>query len=110
MESQWHDEVESAQTVDETVACVRRVLRHLTTADSTLPRFCRASCIASDDDVDDLTQRLAPLRRETEGTPDLEPLFHFVLHASMHIAHLNRVRAAAVPVPWRSAPQMRQMG
>ncbi|HEX4779679.1 MAG TPA: hypothetical protein VH301_02925 [Usitatibacter sp.] len=111
MESRWHDEVEGAQTIGETVECVRRILGALKSEDPSLPRCCHPSRIRCDDDIDDLTFKLAPLRRDKahEG-PDLEPLFDLVLHASLHIARLNRARAAGAPLPMSWGLQMRQMG
>jgi len=110
MDSQWHDDVENARTVDETVACVRRLLGALAAVDPTLPQFCRPGRIGHDDDVDDLTLKLASLRHDAQARQQVEPLFDFVLHASMHIAALNRARAASAPPAWRAGLQMRQMG
>ena len=110
MDSQWHDEVEGTRSVEETVACVRRLLGALTAEDPALPRYCRPSRIAHDDDVDDLTLRLASLRHEKDAATRVEPLFDFLLHASMHMARLNRARAAVAGVPSASGLQMRQMG
>jgi len=111
MDSRWHDEVESARTVDETVECVRRILGALKAEDASLPRYCHPGRIRCDDDIDDLTLKLAPLRRDTaHAGRDLEPLFDVVLHASLHIARLNRALAAGTPAPVVWGLQMRQMG
>ena len=110
MDNAWHDEVEHSQTVDETVACVRRVLGALHAGDPDLPRACDPSRIRGDADIDDLTFKLSPLRRVVSCDPaTLESLFDFVLHASLHIAHLNRARAAGNTMGFFGHGQMRQM-
>ena len=85
MENRWHDEVEGAQTIDETVACVRRILGALKSEDPSLPRFCHPSRIRCDDDIDDLTFKLAPL-------------------------HRDKAHEAGNPLPMAWGLQMRQMG
>jgi len=111
MDSRWHDEVEGTQTVEEAVECVRRVLGTLKAEDPGLPRICHPARIRGDDDIDDLTFRLAPLRREkASDCAVLETLFDFVLHASLHIARLNRARAAGSSTAFVWYRQMRQMG
>jgi hypothetical protein len=111
MDSRWHDEVESSQTVEEAVECVRRVLGAFQAEAPGLPRICHPSRIRGDDDIDDLTFKLAPLRREGGSVvPGLESVFDFVLHASLHIARLNRARAAGRSNVFVGYWQMRQMG
>jgi len=91
----WHDELEAAHSVDQAVASVQRYLSSLSLHDlDRLPRFCDARKIRSDDDVDDLTLKLAQLRTHEQAVSDV---FGFLLHASLRISRLNRQRVQDVP-------------
>lgn len=91
----WHDELEAAHSVDEAVASVQRYLSTLSLHDmDRLPRYCDPRKIRSDDDVDDLTFKLAQLRSQGEAVSDV---FGFLLHASLRISRLNRQRVQNVP-------------
>jgi hypothetical protein len=96
----WHDELEGARSVDEAVASVRRYLGTLSLHDlDRLPRYCDPRKIRSDDDVDDLTFKLAQLQREVDAVAQrtVAEVFGFVLHASLRISRLNRQRVQNVP-------------
>jgi hypothetical protein len=96
----WHDDLENASTVDQTVAFVRRYLGNLSAQDmERLPRYCHPSRIKGDEDIDDLTFKLSRAQRERSRAGDielLEEVFAFVLHASLRISRLNRVRVRGV--------------
>jgi hypothetical protein len=52
MNPQWHDELESAATVEETVASVRRHLGSLPRCEiDRLPKSCNPTRIKADDDI-----------------------------------------------------------
>ena len=96
----WHDEIEQAHSVEETVASVQRYLSSLSLHDlDRLPRFCDARKVRCDDDVDDLTFKLSQLR--TQGDAGVQSavsdVFGFLLHASLRISRLNRQRVQNVP-------------
>jgi hypothetical protein len=96
----WHDELEAAHSVEETVASVQRYLSSLSLRDmDRLPRFCDARKVRCDDDVDDLTFKLAQLR--AQGDPGeqaaVSDVFGFLLHASLRISRLNRQRVQSIP-------------
>jgi hypothetical protein len=100
MNASWHHEIESACTVEETVASVRRYLGSLSLHDlDRLPRYCDPKRIKCDDDVDDLTFKLSQLQRESgEPAPRaIEDAFGYMLHASLRISRLNRQRVQSVP-------------
>jgi hypothetical protein len=91
----WHDELEAAHSVDEAVASVQRYLSTLSLHDmDRLPRYCDPRKIRNDDDVDDLTFKLAQLRTQEQAVSDV---FGFLLHASLRISRLNRQRVQNVP-------------
>ena len=96
----WHDELEAAHSVEETVASVQRYLSSLSLHDmDRLPRYCDARKVRCDDDVDDLTFKLAQLR--SQGDPGAQAavsdVFGFLLHASLRISRLNRQRVQNTP-------------
>jgi hypothetical protein len=96
----WHDELEGAHSVDEAVTSVRRYLSSLSLHDlDRLPRYCDAKKIRCDDDVDDLTFKLAQLQREADAAAQrtVADVFGLVLHASLRISRLNRQRVQNVP-------------
>ena len=102
----WHDELEGARSVDEAVASVRRYLGTLSLHDlDRLPRYCDPKKIRCDDDVDDLTFKLAQLQREVEGGSQrkVAEVFGLVLHASLRISRLNRERVQNVPLAAHTA-------
>jgi hypothetical protein len=109
----WHDEIESATTVDEAVASVKRYLGSIPAADlAELSRYCRPSRIKADEDVDDLTFKLSQWQHRPAATHCddalLNAMFDFVLHASLRISQLNRLRAIG-RTTLASRPQMAQM-
>jgi hypothetical protein len=113
MNGTWHDDLESAATVDDAVALVRRYLGTLPA--SALANFsghCHPRRIKADEDVDDLTSKIAQLRRHASQPPCDEALmsevFEIVLHASLRTSHLNRARANGISST-RSSAQMSQM-
>ena len=103
----WHDDLENAATVDEAVASVKRYLGALPQDElQGFARYCRPSRIRGDGDVDDLTSKLAQAQRiPCEGRPLpalLGEVFALVLHASLRISQLNRVRVGGmVNYGWR---------
>ena len=103
----WHDDLENAATVGEAVASVQRYLGALPVDDlAGFARYCRPSRIKGDGDVDDLTSKLAHAQRNpAQGVPPptiLGEVFDFVLHASLRISQLNRVRVGGmVNYGWR---------
>ena len=69
-------------------------------------RYCKPSRIQADGDVDDLTSKLAQAQRGPRTDTPLPALlgevFDFILHASLRISQLNRVRAnGMVNYGWR---------
>jgi hypothetical protein len=101
MNPTWHDELEGARCVDDAVASVRRYLSTLSLHDlDRLPRYCDPRKIRCDDDVDDLTFKLAQLQREVDAVSQrtVAEVFGFVLHASLRISRLNRQRVQNIPV------------
>jgi hypothetical protein len=99
MNGSWHDDLENAATVDEAVASVRRYLGTLSADElQGYARHCRPSRIKADDDVDDLTFKLAEAQRNPIIPPPalLGEVFAFVLHASLRISHLNRARVSGM--------------
>lgn len=107
MNGSWHDDLESATTVDEAVASVKRYLGALPADElQGFARYCRPSRIKADDDVDDLTSKLAQAQRNPAQSPPnptlLGEVFDFVLHASLRISQLNRARVSGmVNFGWR---------
>jgi hypothetical protein len=100
MNPTWHDELEDAHSVDDAVASVRRYLASLSLHDlDRLPRYCDPKKIRCDDDVDDLTFKLAQLQREADTVSQrtVSDVFGLVLHASLRISRLNRQRVQNVP-------------
>jgi hypothetical protein len=96
----WHDELEAAHSVEETVASVRKYLSSLSLHDmDRLPRYCDARKVRSDDDVDDLTFKLSQLRAQGDPAAQaaVSDVFGFLLHASLRISRLNRQRVQSVP-------------
>ena len=113
MNGSWHDELEAAATVEEAVASVRRYLGSVACEDlGTLSRHCAAKRIRGDEDIDDLTFKLAQARATPSDSRNerlLGEVFELVLHASLRISQLHRRRARGqVALVWR--PQMSQMG
>jgi hypothetical protein len=105
MNPTWHDELEGARCVEEAVAAVRRYLGGLSLHDlDRLPRYCDPKKIRCDDDVDDLTFKLAQLQREVDAASQrtVAEVFGIVLHASLRISRLNRQRVQNIP----AAPHM----
>ena len=107
MNGSWHDDLENAATVDEAVASVKQYLGALP-ADGLegFARYCRPSRIKGDGDVDDLTSKLAQAQRNPsrDAAPPalVAEVFDFVLHASLRISQLNRVRVTGmVNYGWR---------
>ena len=99
MNTSWHHEIELACTVEETVQSVRRYLGSLSLHElDRLPRYCDPRRIKCDDDVDDLTFKLAQLQREaSQPAPQaIEDVFGYMLHASLRISRLNRQRVQSV--------------
>jgi hypothetical protein len=113
MNPEWHDELESAHSVDEAVASVRRCLSSLSLHDlGRLPRWCDPRKVRCDEDVDDLTFKLSQLQREDlDARGPVSEVFGFVLHASLRISRLNRQRAQEVPTAahYASGATARQM-
>ena len=107
MNGSWHDDLESVTTVYEAVASVKRYLGALPADElQGFARYCRPSRIKADDDVDDLTSKLAQAQRnpaQSASNPALlGEVFDFVLHASLRISQLNRVRVSGmVNFDWR---------
>src|SRR5882672_10910664 len=95
MNGSWHDDLENAATVDEAVASVQRYLETLPADElQGFARYCKASRIRADGDVDDLTAKLAHAQRHPDGNPAiLGEVFDFILHASLRIGQLNRALA-----------------
>ena len=96
----WHDELEAAHSVEETVASVQRYLSSLSLHDmDRLPRYCDARKVRCDDDVDDLTFKLAQLRSQADpgAQAAVSDVFGFLLHASLRISRLNRQRVQNIP-------------
>jgi len=96
----WHDELEAAHSVEETVASVRRYLSSLSLHDmDRLPRCCDARKVRCDDDVDDLTFKLSQLRAQGDPASQaaVSDVFGFLLHASLRISRLNRQRVQDIP-------------
>jgi hypothetical protein len=112
MNRSWHDELENTGTVDETVAVVRRHLDGLDPAEArSLPPCCSAGHIYGDEDVDDVTFRLAEAHRgrmRAEQNSVLDEMFDYFLHASLRISRQNRLRASGMIL--YPTYQMRQMG
>jgi hypothetical protein len=108
----WHDELEAAPTVEEAVASMKRYLGSIPDAElGTLSRHFAPKRIQSDEDIDDLTLKLAKARREAAHSWNdavVDEVFELSLHASLRISQLNRQRASGrVTLAWR--PQMSQM-
>lgn len=95
----WHDELEAAHSVEETVASVQRYLSSLSLHDmDRLPRYCDARKVRCDDDVDDLTFKLSQLRsQDATAQAAVSDVFGFLLHASLRISRLNRQRVQNIP-------------
>jgi len=96
----WHDELEAAHSVEETVASVRRYLSSLSLHEmDRLPRCCDARKVRCDDDVDDLTFKLSQLRSQGDPASQaaVSDVFGFLLHASLRISRLNRQRVQDIP-------------
>ncbi len=114
MNGTWHDELESAASVDEAVAAVKRYLGAVPAGElGNFSRYCHPMRIKGDADVDDLTFRLAQVWHEPGpaacNAAVLNEVFDIVLHASLRIAHLNRVRASGMTL-YMPRRQMAQMG
>ncbi len=97
MDGSWHDDLENAATVAEAVASVQRYLGALPVGElDGFARYCKPSRIKADDDVDDLTAKLAQAQHGPSAGAPLPALlgevFDFVLHATLRISQLNRVR------------------
>jgi hypothetical protein len=113
MNGTWHDDLENAASVQEAVVLVRGYLGALPPHRlGSMSRCCDPRRIAADQDIDDLTFRLSQAQRlEPEGAVDetvLREAFDLLLHASLRISHLNRMRAEGrALLTWR--PQMSQM-
>lgn len=98
----WHSRIEDVDSVDEVITLGRDYLASLTPEQlSLLPDACRAVRIKAEDDIEYWTYRISAVRHEDRcDSALLQDLFMHLLHASLRISQIHRVRAdraAAAP-------------
>jgi hypothetical protein len=96
LDPQWHSRVDDEVCIDGVLALVRDYVASLAPEQlMLLPETCRAMRIKAEDDIEYWTYRISAVRPEDRCDSALvQDLFMHLLHASLRIAQIHRLRAA----------------